>query len=190
LEKRGQTIIDTERLQIRSAVPQDSALLFAIWTDPRVMTHVGYPQGLRISYKEIVERIVEQDLSRPFGRYLIVDIMETKISIGECKMYLPDEEGIGRTDIKLVPEQWGHRYGVEIKQALVDYLFEHTDCQAVEGTPNITNAASIKMQEAVGAVRMGKDTFHFPESMPGYTASVHHYIYHVHRATWERRRQS
>jgi RimJ/RimL family protein N-acetyltransferase len=190
LEKRGQAIIDTERLQIRSAGSQDSALLFAIWTDPRVMTYVGYPQGLRITQMGIIEQIAEQDLTRPFGRYLIVDIKETNLSIGECKMNLPDEEGTSRTDVKLIPEQWGHKYGVEVKQALVDYLFEHTECHSVEGTPNVNNVASIKMQEAVGAVRLSEGTFHFPESIAGYTAPVHHYIYHIYRSEWERRRKS
>jgi RimJ/RimL family protein N-acetyltransferase len=189
MEESKKAIIDTERLQIRSAGRQDAALLFAIWTDPRVMTHVGYPQGLLITQKEIAERIAEQDLTRPFGRVLIVDIKESNLSIGECKMVLPNEKGISRTDVKLVPEQWGHKYGVEVKQALVDYLFEHTECDSVEGTPNVNNVASIKMQEAVGAVRLSEDTFHFPESMAGYTTPVHHYIYHVNRSEWERRRK-
>jgi RimJ/RimL family protein N-acetyltransferase len=104
-------------------------------------------------------------------------------------MILPDEEGVSRTDVKLLPAYWGHKYGVEIKQALVDYLFLHTDCAAVEGTPNVANIASIKMQEAVGAVRVGEDTFHFPIARAALTTPVHHYIYHVTRATWARRRK-
>jgi len=105
MEESKKAIFDTERLQIRSAGRQDAALLFAIWTDPRVMTHVGYPQGLRITQKEIAERFAEQDLTRPFGRVLIVDIKESNLSIGECKILLPNEKGISRTDVKLVPEQ-------------------------------------------------------------------------------------
>jgi RimJ/RimL family protein N-acetyltransferase len=58
-------------------------------------------------------------------------------------------------------------YGVEIKQALVDYLFTHTDCSAVEATPNVENKASIKMQEAVGGVCLGEATFQVPESRRG-----------------------
>ena len=103
-------------------------------------------------------------------------------------MILPDEAGISRTDVKLCPEFWGHKYGVEINQALVNYLFSHTDCKAVEGTPNVNNIASIKMQEAVGAIRVGEETYHFPESRADNTAPVHHYIYQVTRVTWEERR--
>jgi len=105
-------------------------------------------------------------------------------------MNLPDQEGISRTDVKLLPVCWGHKYGVEIKQALVDYLFLHTSCETVEGTPNVENIASIKMQEAVGAVRVGEDTFQFPQAKAAVTAPIHHYIYHVTRSTWARRRES
>ena len=35
----------------------------------------------------------------------------------------PDEEGLSTTDVKLLPEFWGNKYGVEIKRALLDYLF-------------------------------------------------------------------
>ena len=187
---REQSIIETKRLLIRSARSHDAGLLFTIWTDPRVMTHVGYPLGLRISQREIVENMAEQDFTRPFWRYLIIEVKESHLSIGECKMVLPDKEGISRTDVKLLPEQWGHKYGLEVKQALVDYLFEHTACLAVEGTPNVNNIASIKMQEAVGAVRISGDTFYFPESMSAYTTPVHHSVYHVYRAAWEKRQEA
>ncbi len=154
------------------------------------MIYVGYPQGLRITQEEIVKSITEQDLTRPFGRYLIIDIKATSLSIGECKMYMPDEEGISRTDVKIAPEHWGYKYGVEVKQALVDYLFEHTGCLSVEGTPNVNNIASIKMQEAVGAVRLSEEMYQFPVAMAAYTTPVHHYIYQLYRPTWEQRRKS
>ena len=80
-------------------------------------------------------------------------------------MNRPNAEGIVETDIKLLPAHWGNKYGVEIKRGLVDHLFTHTDCKAVEATPNVNNAASIKMQEAVGGARMSENVHHFPESM-------------------------
>jgi RimJ/RimL family protein N-acetyltransferase len=183
-----QTIIKTARLRIRTARLTDAQILFRLWTDPRVMTNVGYPKGLKISHREIEDGIRGQDPGTEFGKYLIAELQAGALAIGECKMILPDEEGVSRTDVKLLPEFWGHKYGVEIKQALVDYLFTYTSCTAVEGTPNVDNVASIKMQEAVGAVRVGEDTNHFPESMADFTAPVHHYIYHVLRNDWEQRK--
>ncbi|UCG25526.1 MAG: GNAT family N-acetyltransferase [Chloroflexota bacterium] len=184
-----QTIIKTTRLRIRAARLADAELLYRLWTDARVMTNVGYPMGLKMSSREIEDGIREQDPATEYGRYLIAGLQANGRAIGECKMILPDEDGVSRTDVKLLPEFWGYKYGVEIKQALVDYLFKHTSCLAVEGTPNVNNIASIQMQEAVGAVRVGEDTYRFPESMAEFTAPVHNYIYQVLRSDWERRRK-
>lgn len=68
------------------------------------------------------------------------------------------------------------------------YQFTHTDCYAVQATPNVENIASINMQEAIGGVRIGEDAYQFPESMRDCTTPVHHYIYRVYRADWERNR--
>ena len=152
------------------------------------MANVGFPQGLRITIEEVAELLEEQSGEGEYGRNLVVVSSRSGNSIGECKMYLPDQEGISRTDVKLLPEYWGNRYGVEIKQGLLDYLFEHTGCKAVEGTPNVTNVASIKMQEAVGGVRVGENTHHFPEDIEEFTRPVHYYVYLVYRQEWERRK--
>jgi RimJ/RimL family protein N-acetyltransferase len=180
-------VFETERLLIYTAGLQDAGLLYAIWTDSRVMTNVGYPQGLRITMDEIRQNLVKVQDKDEFGRYLVARIKESAEAIGECKMMLPDDEGISRTDVKLLPEFWGHKYGVEIKRGLVDYLFSNTNARAVEGTPNVNNIASIKMQEAVGAIRVGEHVHHFPDSMADFTTPVHHFIYLVYRSDWEGR---
>lgn len=96
-------------------------------------------------------------------------------------MARPDKAGISITDIKLLPAYWRQGYGKELKRSLVDYLFTHTDCVAVQATPNKENIASIKMQEAVGGVRIGAGSTEFPPSMQAYTRPVHYYIYRVYR---------
>jgi len=180
-------VFETKRLLIRTACTDDADLYFALWTDPAVMSNVGFPSGLRITLLEIEAMLEEQASHSEFGRNLVVELLASKSPVGECKMYEPDEEGIAKTDVKLLPEFWGNRYGVEAKQGLLDYLFLHTECRAVEGTPNIENKASIKMQEMVGGVRVGEDVHHFPDGMKDYTHPVHHYIYLVYREEWERR---
>jgi RimJ/RimL family protein N-acetyltransferase len=181
-------VFETKRLLIRTACTDDAELYFALWTDPTVMSNVGFPSGLRITLPEIEVLLKEQPAQSEFGRNLVVELLASQTPVGECKMYQPDEEGIAKTDVKLLPEYWGNRFGVEVKQGLLDYLFLHTECRAVEGTPNIENKASIKMQEAVGGVRVGEDVHHFPEGREEYTHPVHHYIYLVYREEWERRR--
>jgi RimJ/RimL family protein N-acetyltransferase len=180
-------VFETERLRIRVAGIQNVDLFYNLWTDPRVMTNVGFPQGLPITREEIEERL-RRPVESEFEQLLVVDIKRSSQSIGECGMHLPNDEGIAETDVKLLPSYWGHRYGVEIKKGLLAHLFRHTDCIAVDATPNVSNMASIRMQEAVGAVRVGEDVYHFPKEMRTYTTPVHHYVYRVYREDWEKGR--
>lgn len=176
---------DTDRLLIRVATEHDTDLFYELWTDPRVMAHVGFPHGLRVTRQEIEHRLQMPFVSE-FDRLLVVALKGTGEVIGECHMHAPGEEGVAETDVKLLPAFWGQRYGVEVKRGLIAYLFAHTDCTAIHATPNVENIASIKMQEAVGAVRIGEAVHEFPESMWDYTTPVHYYTYRVEREAWER----
>jgi RimJ/RimL family protein N-acetyltransferase len=178
------TVFETKRLLIRAATEEDVDLLYELWTDPRVMSYVGFPQGLQTT-REKIRQQVRGPYESEFGRVLVVVLKTIGQAIGECAMKLPDEEGIAETDVKLLPAFWGHRYGTEVKHGLVGHLFSHTSCIAVGASPNVENIASIKMQEAVGAVRIAEHIYEFPESMRDYTTPVHHYIYHVYREGWE-----
>ncbi len=182
----GRVVFTTERLNVRLATTGDANLYYQLWTDPRVMTNVGFPQGLRITREEIHDRLTMVG-DFEFDRLLIVELNSNHQAIGECKMSTPNNEGIATTDVKLLPEVWGHGYGVEVKRGLLNHLFANTDCIAIEATPNVNNLASIKMQEAVGGIRVGENTHLFPESMRSYTAPVHHYIYRVSRTDWQQR---
>jgi RimJ/RimL family protein N-acetyltransferase len=115
---------------------------------------------------------------------LVVDLKSIGCPIGEAWMTGPDSDHIAVTDVKLLPEVWGNRYGIEIKRGLLDYLFTHTNCLAVESSPNVNNLASIKMQEAVGGIRIREETYTFPDSMQAYTTPIHCYVYRVERSTW------
>jgi RimJ/RimL family protein N-acetyltransferase len=190
------TVLETARLIVRPATVEDVDLYYDLWTNPQVMQYVGFPQGLRTSRENIETRIVEQ-MTRmgdpPYApealldQLLVVVLKATGAAIGECKLGAPDEEGVAEPDTKLLPAYWGHQYGTEVWQALVDYLFTHTDCAAVVGSPNVENVASIKMQEAAGGVRVDEGIYEFPEAMRAFTTSVHYYVYRVSREDWRQK---
>lgn len=179
-------VLSTERLTVRLATVKDADLLYALWTNPQVMANVGFPQGLRITRDDIKDRLSKQG-KRVLEHWLIIELKGTGQFIGECYLGRPNDEGIAEPDVKLLPAFWRRGYGTELWRALVAYQFEHTDCEIVQGTPNVENVASIRMQESAGAVRVGEDAFRFPESMSDYTTPVRHYVYHVHRADWRQR---
>jgi [ribosomal protein S5]-alanine N-acetyltransferase len=180
------TVFDTRRLTIRLATTEDVDTFHQLWTNPQVTVHVGFPNGIPTTLDEIKNRIAIGSLSE-FEQLLIIELKSTGQAIGECKMSCPNADGIATTDVKLLPTFWGHQYGLEVKRGLLDYIFAHTDSVAVEATPNVSNVASIRMQEAVGGIRVGESLYHFPESMRAYTTPVHYYIYRVSRTDWLQR---
>ncbi|MCB9418896.1 MAG: GNAT family N-acetyltransferase [Ardenticatenaceae bacterium] len=182
----GGTVFETKRLIVRAAQVGDVPVYFALWTNPDIMKNMGFPHGLPITREEIAAKIGGQGEAE-YGRLLVAELKSTGQVIGECKLYLPNDEGISETDVKLLPRFWGHKYGVEIKQGLVDYLFTNTKCTAVQGTPNVANIASIKMQEAVGAVRIAERVYEFSEDRREGTCPVHHHVYQVFRAVWQQK---
>lgn len=177
-------VAETPRLLIRLAEPDDAAFICALWNDPRVMRFVGFPNGLGESEERLRENIEKRGESE-FRQLLVVVLKGSGQVIGQCKMELPGPDGVSETDVKLHPDFWGNRYGVEVKCALLDHLFTHTDCRVVQASPNVKNAASIKMQEAVGGMRIGEKIYEFPEAMRETTTPVHAAIYHVSREVWE-----
>ncbi len=176
-------VLETPRLAVRPADEGDADLFLALWTDPRVMANVGFPRGLGVTREGLLEQLGRQKGSE-FDRLLVAVLKATGQPIGECKMHRPDAAGIASTDVKLLPAFWGHRYGIELKRGLLDHLFSRTDCVAVEATPNVGNAASIRMQEAVGGVRMGAAIHEFPETLRDRTVPVTYYLYRVERRRW------
>jgi RimJ/RimL family protein N-acetyltransferase len=151
------------------------------------MTYVGFPRGLPVARDDLEDRLSKQGDSA-FDQLLVIELRATGEGIGECHMHCPGQEGIAEPDVKLLPTFWGHKYGSEVWRGLVAYLFTHTDCRVVQGTPNVENVASIRMQESAGAVRVGEGTYQFPESMSEYTTPVHHYVYQVRRGDWQHHR--
>jgi RimJ/RimL family protein N-acetyltransferase len=178
-------IFTTQRMIVRKALPtsEDTEMFFRLWTDGRVMANVGFPNGLRITRDEIRKRLESQRASE-YDQLLVIQRQSDGQRLGECKLGMPNEQGIAETDIKLLPDHWGHSYGVEVKRGLLDYLFTHTDCRVVQASPNVNNIPSIRMQEAVGGVRVNEGVYEFPENMRAFTTPVHCYIYEVTRQTW------
>ncbi|MAT95663.1 MAG: hypothetical protein CL608_00725 [Anaerolineaceae bacterium] len=121
-----------------------------------------------------------------YGRLLVVVLQATGERIGECYMTQPNAAGIAETDVKLLPAHWGHKYGVEIKRGLLNYLFSHTACSCVQATPNINNIASIKMQEAVGGIRAGMGKSLIPQAAGEKSVTVEYIIYRVYRRIWQK----
>ena len=181
-------VFDTTRLVVRPATAEDAGLIYELWTDPRVTTLVGFPQGIPTSVGEIQAQIA-RDAGRPYARLLIAVRREDGATIGQIKLGEPGADGIAEPDIKLSPDHWGRGYGRALWGAMIDLLFDETDCRLVQGTPNVANAASVRMMTSCGMRRTGEGVFEPPERMADVMVAVPHFIYRIDRETWNARRR-
>jgi RimJ/RimL family protein N-acetyltransferase len=184
-----QIVFTTCRLQVRVAGLQDAAFFYRLWNDPQVMYYVGFPHGLGLSLAQVTCQLERGAGHSVFERNLLVVQAGSHTALGECYLGLPQGKQVAETDIKLLPDFWGQGYGTEIKQGMLDYLFTHSDCLVVQATPNRENLASIRMQEAVGGVRLGEGVSEIPEGQQADARPVMYYIYQVSRQTWELRQR-
>lgn len=183
---RSPSLFRTARLVVRPAAEADAAFIVALWSDPEVMRHVGFPRGIPTARADVPRRIAS---GAGLSALLVAEDASTGALIGQCMLGTLDENGVCEPDIKLAPAQWGRGYGTELWSALVDRLFLTTDCATVRGTPNVNNAASIRMQEKAGMRRVGKGRSEFPESMRASTVPVTYWIYEIRRDEWADRRE-
>ncbi len=191
MKERESSIVTTNRLRIRVALPNDNDIdiLYELWNDPIVMRFVGFPEGLFISREQLRKQLtIERD--DPFNRVLMAERKEDGVVVGQCKLGGVNDDNVAHTDVKLLPMFQGMGYGTEIKHALVDYQFTHTDCRAVEGSPNKDNHASIRMQEKVGGVVVAEGVFKAPVNSDIPRCDVPYLLYHVSRETWEKNQTS
>jgi len=181
-------VFDTARLAVRPATAEDAGPIHELWTDPRVTTNVGFPQGIPTSVGEIQAQIA-RDAGRPYARLLIAVRREDGTAIGQVKLGEPGAAGIAEPDIKLSPDHWGQGYGRELWSAMIDLLFDETDCRLVQGTPNVANTASIRMMASCGMRRTGEGVFEPPERMADVMVAVPHFVYRIDREEWDARRR-
>lgn len=176
-------VFTTARLDVRVATAADVALFLALWNDPATMAPVGFPAGLRMSRADILKRLARRPATAPLDTLLVAVERTTGEAVGECFMHRPTDDGIADTDIKLLPAFRGRGFGTEIKRGLVRYLFNNTAAIAVQATPNMTNAGSIRMQEKIGGVRVGEIETTFPPALAARlpTQPGRHHVYHIYR---------
>jgi RimJ/RimL family protein N-acetyltransferase len=175
---------ETPRLIVRAATSDDALLIVSLWSDPRVMRHVGFPRGIPTAADDVPPRIRR---GKGLAALLIAEDRASRELIGQCMLGEPDEGGVCEPDVKLAPPRWGRGYGSGLWAAIIDQLFMRSTCAVVRGTPNVANVASIRMQEGAGMRRVGSGVFRFPDSMRAHTESVPYYVYEITRDEWSRR---
>jgi len=143
-------------LRIRSAAASDAQVLCTWWNDGRVMAHAGFPHGLGISERKVIE-ILAQD--NDMNRRLILEF--EKEPIGEMS-YRTTEEKVAEIGIKICEtNQQNQGLGSQYLQMLLEYLFLTLAYEKVILDTNLNNARAQHVYEKLGfhKVRINVDSW-------------------------------
>lgn len=175
----------TPRLVVRPATESDAPFIAALWSDPCVMRHVGFPCGIPTARVDVPARLRS---GAGLSALLVAELADGSLPIGQGLIGKPDAQGVTEPDIKLAPTWWGRGYGRELWAGLIDQAFACSSCGVVRGTPNVANVASIRMQASAGMRCVGEGIARFPASMAAFTEPVPYLVYEIRREEWLGRR--
>ena len=174
-------MIETERLILREYTPDDFDALYEIMSDPETMRHYPAPFDAERTRRWIAWNLENYE-KYGFGLWAVV-LKETGEFIGDCGVTIQNIDG------ELLPEigyhihkkYWRRGYAKEAARAARDWVFTHTDYDAVYSYMKYTNVASYSTAVANGMKRVKE----YPD--PKNTIS---YAYAITRGEWETREQA
>lgn len=168
-------VLMTERLILREYTPEDFDPLYEILSDPETMQHYPAPFTAERT-SQWITRNLENYRKYGFGLWAVVQ-KETGKFIGDCGITIQNIDG------ELLPEigyhihksLWRQGYGKEAAQAVRDWVFTHTDYDAVYSCMKYTNVASYSTAIANGMKKVRE----YPDPK-----NIISYAYAITRSQW------
>ena len=141
---------ETERLVIRSFVPEDAEAAFRWCGDPAVNTYMIYPLYHRA--EDVRAWLESRDLDDPDSYDEAIVLKSTGELIGSGGMVYHPERNAWEIGYNLRADQWGHGYVVEYLTALMDEIRKVRSVEAIDGVFAAENYKSRRVMEKLGMV--------------------------------------
>jgi ribosomal-protein-alanine N-acetyltransferase len=146
----GRSVVETERLIVRSLEPGDVEALAALWCDPRATAYLGGPRRF-----DEVCRTLRDDLAlavQPtFDLWPTIEKASGRV-VGHCGLL--DKEIEGRVEIELVyvlaPWAWGRGFATEAGRAIRDHAVTTLQRRRLVALIRSENAASERVASKLG----------------------------------------
>jgi ribosomal-protein-alanine N-acetyltransferase len=154
-------ILETNRLLLRHYVQKDVDSLFALYSDPDVVTYIPDAPRTFEETKEELEWFMNGHPRFPeLGLWATIH-KETGEFIGRCGLlpWTMDEQHEVEVAFALSKAYWGQGLATEVAQALVHYGFEHLQLSRLICLIEHGNQASIQVAAKIGMTfeREGRD---------------------------------
>jgi RimJ/RimL family protein N-acetyltransferase len=181
------TVLETERLTLRTFAPADVDNLVELDSDPDVMHFLtgGVPTPREQIENVLLPRIFDEYTHPPgWGRWAAIE-KATGTFLGWFSLDLPkhgNAEGL-ELGYRLRRAAWGTGYATEGSRALVDRAFRDHDVQRLFAETMAVNKASRRVMEKAG-LRYVR-TFHMTWDDPIEGSEQGEVEYELRRADWE-----
>lgn len=152
------TVIETERLLLRTFTQDDAQLIYELNLDPDVTRYTGDPIRDLDHAKEVLEKVIlPQYALYNHGRWAV----HTKPGlefIGWCGLKnRPERDHEIDLGYRFLQSAWGKGYATEAAFACLKYGFETLGLQRIVGRAMPQNLASLKVLEKIGMVYIGEE---------------------------------
>lgn len=147
---------ETERLTFRKPIKQDFDRLWQMLNDPIAKKYTG---GVtRLSYEQrlaLFEQECLEDFSAQGAEFAVIE-KESNNYLGYCGYRYSKELAGSEFLYGYCRDCWGKGYATESAQAVLKFLFETYHHDAYIATVDPQNAASKRVLEKVGFVKIGE----------------------------------
>ena len=155
------------KFRIRNATAQDAKILMEWWNDGKIMAHAGFPNGLGISEREIIDSLEKDNLSR---RRLIVEFDNEPI--GEMSYNTPKEK-TAEIGIKICDaSQQNKGHGTEYLKMLMKHIFMSMGYDKIILDTNLKNERAQHVYERLGFRKTGTNIDSWQDQSGEFQSSV------------------
>jgi [ribosomal protein S5]-alanine N-acetyltransferase len=142
--------IETERLFLRTWMPQDALALAAIYGDPETMRYIGTGVARSLDETQIsLEHMIAAEERDGFSIWPVVRKTDSCI-VGTCGLMRTEESGVLELGFAFAPDARGQGYGYESSRAVLDFGFAHLHAMRIVALVHPFNTPSVRLINKLG----------------------------------------
>ena len=174
-------------VKLRSISEDDLSFWRELISQPETREHQPLQERTEEELRQHLHRYTEHDLGHPHHReykWVVIDA-ESLERVGEVSFDKLDiGQKIGRIGYSVHPQCWGKGFGTAAVGAMVDKIFNKSDCQRIEAECSINNSGSRRVLEKNGFTREGTKRGY----LEIHGERVDHYSFGLLKENWEKQR--
>lgn len=141
--------LETERLVLRSMMPEDIDALHLIFTDVNVMAAFNHPLFTREQMERWLGRNLDHQKQFGYGLFSVI-LKETGELIGDCGLEQMEDMGAAELGYDFRSDFWNRGYATEAATAARDYAFHVLHLPQLISLIRVGNLSSKRVAEKVG----------------------------------------